>query len=143
MNSEIPTLWLIVSGVFFFLGIIVFAAILVVLVKLLKLAEDLKPRVDRLSGQVETLIVKVDRVADRVEEVATSAKGSIDDFRGTSSGIMGTIEHLAKSTATKSDMITPILSGGLAAYRIFMSIKASRANNPKPSKALAKKGDKG
>ena len=142
MNSEIPTIWLIVSGVFFFFGILVFAATLVVLLKLLKLAEELKPRVDRLSGQVETLIVKVERVADRVEEVATSAKGSIDDFRGTSSGIMGTIEHLAKSTATKSDMITPILSGGLAAYRIFMAIKASHTHKPKTTTALAKKNDK-
>ncbi|MDR3690442.1 MAG: hypothetical protein P4L46_13760 [Fimbriimonas sp.] len=126
MNSEIPSIWLIVSGLFFLLGIVVFIASLVVLMKILKLAEELKPKVESLSSKVETLMVKIDRVSDRVEEVAVSAKSSIDDFRGSSNGIMGTVEHLAKSVATKSDMITPILTGGLAAYKVFMTIRAAR-----------------
>lgn len=129
MNNEIPAIWLIVSGLFFLMGIVVFVAMLVMMAKLMKAAEDLKPRVEALTQRVETLMVKIDQVTDRVEEVAVSAKGTIDDFRGSSSGIMGTVEHLARSTATKSDMISPILAGGLAAYKIFMAVRSARGKS--------------
>ncbi len=129
MNNEIPAIWLIVSGIFFLLGILVFIGVLFALFKFMKMAEELKPKVDHLTTQVETLLTKVDRVADKVEGITTTAKGSIDEFRGSSSGIMGTLEHLARSTAVKSDMISPILAGGLAAYKIFNTIRLARSQS--------------
>jgi len=129
MNNEIPSLWLWVSGLFFLLGIIFFAATSVVLFKLLKMSEDLKPRVESLTQRVETLMIKIDRVSDHVDEAMVSVKHSVDGVGGKAQGIMGSVESMAKGASSKFEGITPILAGAMALYRLYMTVKAVRAQN--------------
>ena len=109
--------------------------------KIIKMVEELKPKINQLTERVDGLVVKVDNVATRVEEVATTAKSSMDEFRGASSGLLGTIEHLSKSVVTTSDMITPILTGGFAAYKIFTTLKAAKSQKAasKPKTEIVRK----
>ena len=141
MNNEIPVLWLWISGIFFLLGIILFGTTLVVLYKILKMSEDLKPRVESLTMRVETLMGKIDRVTDRVDETMLSVKESVDRVGGKAQGIMGSVESMAKGASTKFETITPIIAGAMAAYRIFMAVKArhDQAKSNTSVKALPEK----
>jgi len=127
MNNEIPTLWLWVSGIFFLIGILVFGATIVVLFKIVKMAEELKPKVDSLTVKVEGLIVKLDKVADNVDETMISVKHSVEGVGGQAQGIMGSVETFTKAASSKFEGISPIISGAMAAYKIFLAVKASRA----------------
>ena len=73
--TEIPSWWLAVSGVFFVVNIFLFAAIFVAVLKLVKITQELAPKVNALVDRVE-------KVAERVEEVAESAKGTVDAVGG-------------------------------------------------------------
>ncbi len=129
MNNEIPTLWLWISGLFFLFGILVFGATLVVLFKILKMAEEMKPKIESLTTKVEGLTVKLDKVADRVEETMTSVKESVDGVGSRTQGILGSLETVTKGVTGKLEGITPILAGAMAAYKIFLTIKAARQHS--------------
>ena len=141
MNNEIPSIWLWVSGIFFLFGIIVFAATITVLMKLLKLAEELKPKVDSLTSKVDGLVTKLDKVADHVDETMISVKQSVESVGGKTAGIMGSVETFTSRASGKLEGITPIISGAMAAYKIFLAVKAARAQaKPKTNaKALPRK----
>jgi predicted PurR-regulated permease PerM len=145
MNNEIPPIWLIVSGLFFFVGILAFVATLVVLYKLVKLAEELKPKVDSLSTKVEALVAKVDRVSDRVEGIVESVQHNVDGVSGGAKSIIGVVERLTKVAGNKADVISPIVAGGFAVFRLFKTFQAMKhqAHEKKPSTAKALPEKKG
>ena len=141
MNNEIPTLWLWVSGLFFLVGIVAFSATVVVLLKVLQMAEEMKPKVDSIATKVEALTVKLDSVADRVDETMISVKHSVEGVGGKAQGIVGSVETMVTGVSSKLEGITPIIAGAMAAYKIFLTVKAAR-NKPKPdpkAKALPRR----
>jgi hypothetical protein len=123
MNNDIPSLWLWISGIFFLFGILVLGASLVVLLKILKIAEEMKPKVESLVTKVEALTEKMDTLADKAEETLASVKHSVDGVGGKAQGIMGAIETITMTVATKFDGLAPIISGALAAYKVFLAMK--------------------
>lgn len=141
MNNEIPTLWLWISGIFFFAGILVFSGTLVLLFKVMKLAEEMKPKVDSLTTKVEGLVVKLDAVADRVDETMISVKTTIDGVGGKANSIVGSVDTFTKVTSGRLEGLAPIISGAMAAYKFFITFKAARekAKSTPVKKALAKK----
>ena len=130
MSSGIPVIWLWVSGLFFFVGIAVFAATLALLLKILKMAEELQPK-------VEVLVVKLDKVADRVEETMVSVKTTVDGVGGRATGIMGSVETFTRGTSTRLEGFAPIITGVMAAYKLFTVFKAARSHAKPKTKSKA------
>ncbi len=137
MSSGIPVIWLWVSGLFFFVGIAVFAATLALLLKILKMAEELQPKVDSLTTKVEVLLVKLDKVADRVEETMVSVKTTVDGVGGRATGIMGSVETFTRGTSTRLEGFAPIITGVMAAYKLFTVFKAARSHAKPKTKSKA------
>jgi phage-related minor tail protein len=65
---EIPAWWLILSGLFFTVNLVFFIVLCVALVRMMKVAEELKPKVDRISNRVDSISVKVDEMATTLNE---------------------------------------------------------------------------
>jgi len=134
MNNEIPSLWLWISGIFFLLGIGVLGVSVFVMLKVLKIAEEMKPKIDSVVTKVEALTVKIDALADKADTTLTSVKQSVDGVGGRANGIMGALETITLTVATKIEGLAPIVAGAMAAYRLFTSVKSHRAQ-PKPETA--------
>lgn len=64
---EIPTWWLVLSGIFFVGTLPVLAITFVIVLKLLEAIKELMPKVDRLADRVESIAAKVDNIADDVQ----------------------------------------------------------------------------
>ena len=137
MNNEIPMLWLWISGIFFFFGIAAFSATIAVLLKLLKLAEEIKPKVDSLTVKVDGLITKLDKVADRVDETMISVKQSVDGVGGKATSIVSSVENFTSRASGKFEGLAPIITGVMAAYKVFVTLKAAREQTKAKSNAKA------
>jgi uncharacterized protein YoxC len=142
MNNEIPMLWLWISGIFFFFGIVAFGATIAVLVKLLKMAEEMKPKVDSLTIKVDRLVTKLDKVADRVDETMISVKQSVDGVGGKATSIVSSVESFTSRASSKFEGIAPIITGVMAAYKVFLAVKAARGQAKAKSSAKALPGKK-
>ncbi|HLO97552.1 MAG TPA: hypothetical protein VK171_03055 [Fimbriimonas sp.] len=64
---EIPTWWLVLSGIFFVASLAVLAVTFIMVIKLLEALKELKPKIDRLSDRVDAISMKVDNIADDVQ----------------------------------------------------------------------------
>lgn len=117
---EIPSWWLYVSGAFFILGLISFAALTLLILRLLSIVNELKPRVDRISERVEAISAKVDSMAD-------SAKGSVERVSNSTKGITQSIDSLVTGTTGKMQQITSILGVLMTGYQLFQQFQAMKA----------------
>lgn len=133
MNSGIPDVWLWISGIFFLLGILALCVSLFVMLKVLKIAEEMKPKLDSVVTKVEELTLKLDSVADKADETLASVKQSVEGVGGKAQGILGAVEAITLAVATKFDGIAPLINGALAAYKIFNAVKARKTDKTKPA----------
>ena len=75
---EIPAWWLILSGLFFTINLVFFIVLCIALVRMMKVAEELKPKVDSISVKVDematTLNETVKKVSEKTSSVAADAE---------------------------------------------------------------------
>jgi hypothetical protein len=64
---EIPSWWLVVSGLFFVINAVFFVVLIFGLMKVLELSKELKPKVDRISDRLDSISAKVDDIATNVQ----------------------------------------------------------------------------
>lgn len=92
---EVPTWWVVSSGVFFVLGSIFLLALIVAVIFMIRTLQTVQAKVNMLSQRVET-------VSHRVEELVTSAK----EVTGQAKGITSTLGGIASSSAHKIELLT-------------------------------------
>lgn len=85
MNA--PEWWYVVSGIFFGLGTVLLAALIILVARLLQRLNGILERVgqlitkvDAIAVKVDALVAKVSTVTSKVGDQATGAAGSLNQF---------------------------------------------------------------
>jgi methyl-accepting chemotaxis protein len=137
--TEIPTWWLVLSGVFFLMNTLLFLAAIVVAVYLIRLIKESGPKIAALEKSIQELLVKIQAVATRVEEVATSVRETVDNVAGKATRVAGSAEMVASSASRQFDKVSPIVTGVLTSIKIFRAIQSMRSSRSAKKAKEAKK----
>ncbi len=138
--TEIPTWWLVLSGLFFFMNTLLFLAGIVVAIAMVRLLKDLNPKIAALEKSTQELITKVQAVAERVEEVAESVRNTVQSVGGNAKHVAGSAELVAATASRQFEKVSPIVTGVLTAMKIMRAVQDMRsARSAKKDKAKKKK----
>lgn len=125
--TEIPTWWLVASGIFFILNTLLFIVLGICAVFLLKFVTGLKPKIESLESSIQGLVTKVHGVADRVEEVAASVKTTVEGVGGRAKSVVGSAELVAQSASRQFERFSPFVIGAMTAIRLVKALSDARA----------------
>ena len=100
---QIPFWWLAVSGVFFFINAIFFCVLIFAMVKLLEVAKELKPKIDRISDRVDSISEKVDAIAGDVQ------------------GRVKAIGDTSNKIASSADLLSSIANQGVTKFAPYIA----------------------
>lgn len=123
---EVPTWWLVLSGIFFVMNIVLFGALAFAAIKLVGILKDLTPRIVAIEGQVQDLIKKVQDLTHNLQETVSS-------IGGRAKGVVGSAEGVAQSASRQFERFSPFVIGALTAIRLVKAL-----NESKKGRSLAK-----
>ena len=138
--TEIPTWWLVLSGVFFFLNTLLFIAGICVAIYAIKFMKELSPKIASLEQSIQQLIAKVHAVAERVEEVAAHVRDTVSNVGGKAKHVAGSAELVASSASRQFERISPIVTGVMTAVKIIRAVQNLRAARSQKREKEKKKG---
>lgn len=101
---QIPSAWLWISGIFFFVNILFFGILIFALVKLMQVAQEMKPKIERISDRVESISEKVDMIAGEVQ-------GKVKDLSTTSSKFLSSAESFSMASSQLVGRFAPYIAG--------------------------------
>lgn len=130
--TEIPTWWLILSGLFFFMNLVLFAALAFAAVKLVGILKQLTPKIVAIEGQVSD-------IAKKVQELTASIKETVDNVGGKAKGVVGGAEGVVQSASRQFERYSPFVIGSLTAIRLVSALSQAR-NGRSLKKATSRKG---
>lgn len=154
--QPIPDWYLILTAIFFTIGIGVLVGLGVLILRVLRTLNSLEPQVDQLMKQVNgEVLPKVSGLADRVdslavsvEKLAVSTQGVTDSAKGTMDAVgdrvlavSDAVSLVASAGASKFEKIAPyvgLLVTGLKLYSQFAAAKPAPKPTEKPKKQLNK-----
>lgn len=119
---NVPAVWFWVSGLFFFAGIFAFAASVVLLMKLAKAVDELKPKVDQLTERVNS-------IAEKVESTAASAKSTVESVGSGTRQMVGSLQGVVTGSAERLGKLSTYIVTAMTLiklYREFSEIRAAR-----------------
>ena len=128
----VPTWWLVLSGLFFFMNIVLFAALAYAAVKLIGILKDLTPRVVAIEKQVQDLIKKV-------QDLAANLQQTVGELSGRAKGVVGSAEGVAQSASRQFERYSPFVIGSLTAIRLVSALNGVRQGRSL-AKSTTKKG---
>ncbi len=126
----VPTWWLVLSGLFFFMNIVLFAALAFAAIKLVGVAQNVLPRVVAIEKQVSDLVKKV-------QELTTNIQQTVGELSGKAKGVVGSAEGVAQSASRQFERYSPFVIGSLTAIRLVAAL-----NGVRQGKSLAKSTSK-
>ncbi len=128
---ELPTIWLVVSGVFFAVNTVVFLVLAVLLIKVMKIMDELRPKVLALTDKVDTLTEKVTDVATQVDEVARSVRQTVDVVGSKTRSIATTGDRFIAGASMSLEKFSPYISGAFTLLKLFRAFQVARAESKK------------
>lgn len=111
--------WLILSGVFFFMNIVLFAALAYVGIKLIGILQAITPKVVAIEGQVHDLIKKV-------QDLTANLQKTVGELGGKAKGVVGSAEGVAQSASRQFERYSPFVIGSLTAIRLVSALSKAR-----------------
>lgn len=123
VDTGLATWWLIISMVFFLFGIGVLITLLVVMLKLVKMVQELRPK-------IETLTTRVDSIGKNLEELTAHVKVTAESVGGKAQSVATSVDSIAHLAANTFERFAPYIGGALAAMKLFsgfMQMKRSMA----------------
>lgn len=124
--NEIPSIWLWLSGLFFFFGTVFFAVLSYVLLQMKKQMDEMRPKVDDLSHKLSETITQVQEVAKRVDEVAKVVAKNTEEVSNRAKGVMGSAELIAQSASRQFEKFSPLIVGAMTAARLLNIVRDVR-----------------
>lgn len=118
---QIPSWWLILSGLFFVINAVFFVVLIVVLLRLMEASKELKPKVDRISDRLDSISAKVDDIATNVQT---------------------TVKNVGEKTATGADSLAMIAQLGTANFGKYAPLLAALGTAVKSVQMLRQLGIK-
>ena len=133
---QIPSWWLILSGLFFFINAIFFCVLIFSMIKLLEVAKELKPKIDRISD-------RVDSISEKVDGIATDVQGRVHELSQTSSKISSSADLFATIANQGVSKFAPYIATFGLILKGYQMMKEHGVHFPQkkkqvPSKALEK-----
>lgn len=128
----VPTWWLVLSGLFFLMNIVLFSALAFAAIKLVGILKDLTPRIVGIEKQVQDLIKKVQDLTANVQETVRSIGGK-------ASATVGSVEGVAQSASRQFERYSPFVIGSLTAIRLVSALNQAK-NGRSLAKATSRKG---
>ena len=116
-----PAWWQYLSAVFLVVNILFFAVLSFVLIKVLTLMQEIKPKVDALTGKVGSLVTTVDGIANSIKE-------TVDGIGGKARGVAGSAELVAHTASTTFERFSPMVVGVMTAIKIIGAISKIRSH---------------
>lgn len=99
----IPMWWLVVSGVFFFVNLIFFGVLIYALIQIMKVAKELKPKVDRISD-------RVDSISEKVDDMASTVNAALKNVSQKTTNIAQSAEMISSIGAVNFGRYAPIIA---------------------------------
>ena len=118
--TEVPIIVVWLAGIFFFVNILFYIAVIYALLFVVK------PAMHRMSMKLSELTAKVDKVANRVEELATSVKDTLESVSMKANGILGSVELIAQAASKQFERFSPFIVGAMTAMRLVKSLNEMR-----------------
>lgn len=128
----VPTWWLVLSGLFFFMNIVLFAALAYAAIKLVGILKDLTPRVVAIEKQIQDLIKKV-------QDLTANVQQTVSELSGRAKGVVGSAEGVAQSASRQFERYSPFVIGSLTAIRLVSALNQVRQGRS-AGKATSRKG---
>ena len=136
---QIPTWWLAFSGVFFVINAIFFCVLIFAMIKMLEVAKELKPKIDRISDRVDSISEKVDSIAGEVQ-------GKVHELSKTSQKISSSADMFAAIANQGVSKFAPYIATFGLILKGYQMMKEHGVNfpkrQPKTTKALPAKEKK-
>jgi len=109
--ATVPTWWLVLSGLFFFVNIIFFAGLTFALFRLLEVAQAIKPKVDTILGRVDSIGSKVDELTETVKVVA-------EKIGQRAEGVASSASAISNVAATQVERFGPMIAAAATVAKI-------------------------
>ncbi len=110
-----PSWWLFVSTVFLVVATVAFAALIFLLIRLMRVVDDLQPRIRKLTE-------RVDGMAEKLEGAASSAKAAVDSVGAGTRQIVGSVEGAVTGSSARLDKLTAVLVTVLTVLRMYREL---------------------
>lgn len=134
--TNIPPVWLWVSGIFFVLQSLFVIGLLVAVIKLIQAIQQITPKVQAISD-------KVHDIGDKVEDLTTNVKTTMETLGGRAKSVAGSVDLVAHTASRTFEKFSPAVIGILSALRILKAIKEYRAGASVAEATKGKTLDKG
>ena len=131
MNG-IPIWWLVLSGLFFFMNLVLFGVLAWAAIKLVGILQAITPTVVAIEGQVSDLVKKV-------QELTASVQETVSNVGGKAKGVVGSAEGVVQSASRQFERYSPFVIGSLTAIRLVSALSKARQGTGL-AKATSKKG---
>ena len=128
----VPTWWLVLSGLFFFMNIVLFGALAFAAIKLVGVAQGILPRVVTIEKQVSDLVKKV-------QDLTANIQQSVGELSGKAKGVAGSAEGIVQSASRQFERYSPFVIGSLTAIRLVAALNGVKKGRSL-AKATSKKG---
>jgi uncharacterized protein YoxC len=126
--NEIPSLWLWLSGAFFFFATLFMIVLIVVSLQLVKLTKELKPKIESISA-------RVDAIGKNLEELTAHVKVTAESVGGRAQNVAHSVESIAQLASGTFERFSPYVVGAMTAMKLvsgFLQMRRSMA----PAKVL-------
>jgi len=137
--TEIPTWWLVLSGVFFVCNGVLFIVGTIALIYLIRVLKVASPRLAAIEKSIQELVVKISAVTEKVEQVATSLRETVENVGGRAKGVAGSAELVAATASRQFEKASPIVTGVLTALKIMQAVQGFRASRSAKKESSKKK----
>lgn len=128
---EIPSIWLWVSGIAFFLQSAFLVTLTVGVVKAFRLIqglrEDVKPalgKIEAMAERIETIAGKVDGIATKVDGLVSMTQGAVESVGTRAGSIVRSLDSGISQAVGNSKLIAPLMTV-LKVVQVAGAIKAA------------------
>lgn len=132
--NNVPEWWLVASALFFVVNIVVWVILGITVLKLWKVIEETKPKVDELAVRGKEVAQRVEQVANKVDHLADTLQSTVDHLGGRARGVVGSAELVAGAATQSIDKITPVIAAVVTGFKILRAVQEFRGRKAKQSK---------
>jgi hypothetical protein len=140
-TSQIPTWWLVVSGIFFALNVLFLIALTIVMLALAKVIVAMKPKLTSLESSVQSLVEKVSSIASNVEDLSATVKTTIEKVGGSAQVVAGNAQLVSQTASREFEKFSPLVVGAIATIRVMTALNDFRLNRKAKAEGKSVKHD--
>lgn len=121
---QIPSWWLYLSGFLFVMNAFFFGVLIFSMIKMLEVAKELKPKIERISD-------RVDSISEKVDGIASDVQGRVKDLSNTSSKLTSSADMLAAIANQGVSKFAPYIATFGLILKGYQMMKEHGVNFPK------------